>query len=155
MSVMRRKSKYQVQISNYGRLRSGFEYRKFWNGSLSNRFGACRFLLCRGGAYYDVIDLSRATWGDEFRGHRLVSQTQKLRAKSLRFRGDRRSFEQVGHLVGMPVSRLVSYVNRGLKVKGESVKYWSASPEKDPSSYYLPGEKWAFPKYGKCEPINR
>ena len=147
----RRSRKYTVQISNYGRLRSNYQWRKFWNGSYSGRFGVCRFLICRNNLYYDVIDLARKTFGNEFRGHRMVQQTKKIRAMSVKFRGERTDLKSVSRMIGVPHSRLLSYVCRGLKIKGERLTYYYPSPERDPESYYLIGEKWMYPKFGLCE----
>ena len=86
MPRRKRSSKYSLQISNFGRLRRGKGWRKYWNGESSERFGPTQFMVYYKGHYYNVDELARKTWGKEYNGMNIVPHTILLRQRSIRFR---------------------------------------------------------------------
>ena len=152
----KRSNKYSLQISNFGRLRRGKGWRKYWNGESSERFGPTQFMVYYKGHYYNVDELARKTWKEEYHGMNIVTHDILVRQRSIRFRDKIMSLDKVSCLTDVSKQKLRTILwKKGQKVKGETLEYYYESPEEKPSAWYLPGEKWAYPKAGLCNILSK
>ena len=151
----RRHTKYKIQISNYGRIRKSHEWRIWNNGTYCERFGSCRYVVTNKGKYYDVISLSRVTFGENYKGRKAVNQLLKDRSMLVSFRGNCYTIKHVSEVLGVKRYRIWKALVRGTKICKEPISFYYKSPEKDPSSYYVKDEKWAYPKYGIADYLSK
>ena len=159
-----------MQISNYCRVRKGFQSRTLSHGVVTNR-GPQKDrklwlrVITHKGIVYDLEELAEVTHGQVT--FKPIHQQQRINAKLVNiYEGVRKigiytykgAAAYISTRTGFNVlpGNVYSAARRNSKVRGYTVKYAFPSPQENPQLYTQEDDEvWAYPKFGlvkmKCK----